>query len=84
MAEEKKQEAKVPMLQRIIITLADGRQGAFAGPVLVSETELTLKLPQITNIAFTPPQPLQVPKPPDPKTLKEKDDAPKADQKGIK
>ena len=68
-----------PMMQRVIIRFTNGRQGVFAGPAVMSEGELALKPPQISNIAFTPPFPLQVPKFPE-----EKKGASKADEKGTK
>lgn len=73
--EEKKAEDKLLMMQRIVLRLSDGRQGVFAGPALVSEGELKLSAPKITNILFAPPYAIKVPE----QVKKEDTSAPKKD-----
>lgn len=50
--EEKKPGLKI---QTVIITLADGRKGVFAGPELITATEMLLQvIPRIVHVDFLP------------------------------
>jgi hypothetical protein len=52
----KPEEVKLPAMQHVIITLADGRQGVFAGPELISAVELKLAPPRLVSIDFSEPR----------------------------
>lgn len=55
--EPKKEEPKrIPRLQYVFITLADGRRGVFAGPELISKGELLLKPPVLVDLVFSEPK----------------------------
>lgn len=53
---EPKEKPKIPKIQYIFITLADGRRGVFAGPELISEAELKLKPPVLADLIFSEPK----------------------------
>lgn len=53
---------KITHLQHIIVALADGRRGIFAGPMFVSAAELTLKPPTISEVIICQPRPIEQPK----------------------
>lgn len=75
--EEKTPEApKITHLQHIIVTLVDGRRGVFAGPMMVTNAELMLKPPRISEVVICQPRPLEPEKEPT-------DGNPKADEKGA-
>lgn len=58
---KKEDEAKTinPLLQYVVIKLADGRVGTFAGRPLLSEGELALSPPRISAINFSAPRRLE-------------------------
>lgn len=55
-------EKKIPKIQYVSVTLADGRKGVFAGPELIPNAELLLAPPRLVSIDFS--QPMDYPKPP--------------------
>lgn len=54
---------KVTHTQVVIVSLSDGRRGAFMGPMLVSKGELMLKPPMITDVTICEPRVIEEPKP---------------------
>lgn len=52
--EPKKQESI--KMQVVLVTLSDGRRGAFAGPMLISAAEMTLCPPRIVDVIFSEPR----------------------------
>lgn len=55
-------EPKVPKIQYVSVTLADGRKGIFAGPELIANAELLLAPPRLVSIDFS--QPMDYPQAP--------------------
>lgn len=64
MSDENEQKIEAPKetekkpglkIQTVIITLADGRKGIFAGPELITATEMLLQvIPRIVHVDFLP------------------------------
>lgn len=55
---------KIPRMQYVIVVMADGRRGVFAGPELVTKAEMTLNcVPRLVSVDFTPPRDVEEPKP---------------------
>jgi hypothetical protein len=53
---QKTEVKKIPRLQYVFITLADGRRGVFAGPELITKAELLLKPPVLVDLVFSEPK----------------------------
>lgn len=51
----KEEKPKISM-QYVFITLADGRRGVFAGPTLITKTELLLNPPRLVDLVFSEPK----------------------------
>lgn len=83
MAEEKietpaaPEAPKITHLQHIIVTLSDGRRGVFAGPMMVTNAELMLKPPRISEVVICQPRPLE------PEKEAPKDGNPETKQEGA-
>ena len=58
----KVEEKPRPRMQYVFITLADGRRGVFAGPELITKTELLLKPPVLVDLVFSEPKGIEEPK----------------------
>lgn len=54
---------KLPDMQHVIVTFADGRRGVFSGPAIISSAELKLAPPQLVSIDFSDPRPMAVVQP---------------------
>ena len=55
--EDVKKKVPAISMQHVIIRLADGRQGVFMGPALISETEMKLGVvPRLVSVDFDPPK----------------------------
>lgn len=59
---------KLPDMQHVIVTFADGRRGVFSGPAIISSAELKLAPPQLVSIDFSDPRPMGIAKQPDEKS----------------
>jgi hypothetical protein len=53
---QKAEVKKIPRLQYVFITLADGRRGVFAGPELITKAEFLLKPPVLVDLVFSEPK----------------------------
>ena len=72
--EEVKKTVPAISMQHVIIRLADGRQGVFMGPALITETEMKLGVvPRLVSVDFDPPKVFTSDKP----AVEEKPDADK-------
>lgn len=72
---------KLPDMQHVIITFADGRRGVFSGPAIISSAELKLAPPQLVSIDFSDPRPMGIAKQPDEKPAAEPTpEAPKVEE----
>lgn len=61
--ETEAKEVRLPDMQHLIVTLADGRRGVFTGPALVTKAELILSPPRIASLDFSEPKPMSLPEP---------------------
>lgn len=72
-------DMNVVSMQRVIITLADGRRGVFMGPELIKEVEMKLNMvPKLVSVDFDPPRTVSMPSPRD---IPKVEETPSADTK---
>lgn len=71
----------LPKMQYVIVVMADGRRGVFAGPELVTRAEMTLNcVPRLVSVDFSMPKEVAEPKPLG-EVIQEANSDPKADAK---